>query len=219
MGGERSEVSATTTRVLLEAATWNGANIQRSALRLGLRSEASARFEKGLSPGQTLEALAVATNLLVELCGATVLPGTIDIGGPGPEPQPIKLRPAQVTRLLGTEISPGRCTEILTALGFTVTPDTSALEVAVPHFRANDVTREVDLIEEVARIDGLDRLPATLPPRNGATGRLTAAQQLRRRAEDALAARGLDEIVGWSFTDPSLLDRLRLPADARCGTS
>jgi phenylalanyl-tRNA synthetase beta chain len=214
MGGERSEVSATTTRVLLEAATWNGANIQRSALRLGLRSEASARFEKGLSPGQTLEALAVATNLLVELCGATVLPGTIDIGGPGPEPQPIKLRPAQVTRLLGTEISPGRCTEILTALGFTVTPDTSALEVAVPHFRANDVTREVDLIEEVARIDGLDRLPATLPPRNGATGRLTAAQQLRRRAEDALAARGLDEIVGWSFTDPSLLDRLRLPADA-----
>jgi phenylalanyl-tRNA synthetase beta chain len=214
MGGERSEVNPTTTRVLLEAATWNGVNIQRSALRLGLRSEASARFEKGLSPGQTLEALALATGLLIDLCGATVLPGTIDVGGPGPDREPIELSPAQVTRLLGSEISARRCSEILTSLEFTVTPSGDALEVSVPHFRANDVTREVDLIEEVARIDGLDRLPATLPPRNGATGRLTPAQQLRRRAEDALAARGLDEIVGWSFTDPALLDRLRLPADA-----
>jgi phenylalanyl-tRNA synthetase beta chain len=225
MGGERSEVSASTTRVLLEAATWNGANIQRSALRLGLRSEASARFEKGLSPGQTLEALALATGLLIDLCGATALPGTIDVGGPGPAPTPIVLRPERVNALLGTDIAAERCSEILRSLEFEVAPASerpdvhlsgagaNPLVVTVPHFRANDVTREVDLIEEVARIDGLDRLPATLPPRNGATGRLTPAQQLRRGAEDALASRGLSEIVGWSFTDPALLDRLRYPPD------
>jgi phenylalanyl-tRNA synthetase beta chain len=214
MGGARSEVSAQTTRVLLEAATWNGANIQRTALRLGLRSEASARFEKGLSPGQTLEALAVATSLLLEHAGARVLPGTIDVGGPGPEPAPITLRSAQISRLLGTEIPEVRCVEILTSLGFAVDGDADVLSVTPPHFRRGDVTREVDLIEEVARMDGLDRLPATLPPRNGAAGRLTPPQQLRRRAEDALAARGLSEIVGWSFTDPALPDRLRYEADS-----
>jgi phenylalanyl-tRNA synthetase beta chain len=80
----------------------------------------------------------------------------------------------------------------------------------VPHFRRGDVTREVDLIEEVARIDGLERLPATLPPRRGAAGRLSHAQKVQRRAQDALAGRGLSEIVGWSFAEPALLERLRI---------
>jgi phenylalanyl-tRNA synthetase beta chain len=213
MGGARSEVSDSTTRVLLEAANWDGANVQRSALRLGLRSEASGRFEKGLSPGQTSEAMAVATTLLIELCASKVLPGTIDVGGPGPDPDPIELRPEHVNALLGSDIAPARCREILEALEFEVTGDADALSVTPPHFRRRDVTREVDLTEEVARIDGLDRLPATLPPRNGAVGRLTHAQRLRRLAEDALASRGLSEIVGWSFADPALLDRLRLPSD------
>jgi phenylalanyl-tRNA synthetase beta chain len=213
MGGADSEVTPQTTRILLEAATWDGATVQRSALRLGLRSEASSRFEKGLSAGQTLEGLATATGMLIELCGARVLPGTIDVGGPGPEPEPINLRPEHVNRLLGSEIPAPRCVEILSSLGFDATDGADALSVIAPHFRRRDVTREVDLIEEVARIDGLDRLPATLPPRHGASGRLTAPQQLRRRAEDALAARGLEEIVGWSFADPALLDRLRLPPE------
>ena len=85
------------------------------------------------------------------------------------------------------------------------------LRVTVPALRRDDVTREIDLIEEVARIDGMDRLPATLPARRGAAGRLTHRQRVRRAAEDALAQRGLHEIAGWSFTDPSLADRLRLP--------
>ena len=211
MGGARSEVSETTTRVLLEAANWNGANIQRSALRLGLRSEASARFEKGLSPGQTSEAMAVATRLLLELAGARVLPGTVDVGGPEAAPAPIELRPEHVNALLGTSIPTGRCREILEALEFEVAGTDATLSVTPPHFRARDVTRAVDLIEEVARIDGLDRLPATLPPRNGAVGRLTHKQRLIRRLEDALAARGLSEIAGWSFTDPAVLERLRVP--------
>ena len=213
MGGARSEVGESTTRVLLEAANWNGANIQRSALRLGLRSEASARFEKGLSPGQTAEAMAVATKLLIELAGASVLPGTIDVGGPGLPPAAIELRPQHVNELLGSDIAPSRCRGILAALEFAGAGDDARRLVTPPHFRARDVTRPVDLIEEVARIDGLDRLPATLPPRNGATGRLTHAQGLTRRLEDALGARGLSEIAGWSFTDPAILDRLRLAAD------
>ena len=214
MGGASSEVSAQTTRILLEAATWDGATVQRSALRLGLRSEASARYEKGLSPNQTSDALSVATGLLIELCGARLVPGTIDVGGPAPDPAPIALRPAQVNALLGAEVAPARCREILEALEFAVRGDEETLQVTPPYFRARDVTRAVDLIEEVARIDGLDRLPATLPPRNGASGRLTSAQRLRRRAEDALAARGLSEIVGWSFADPGLLERLRYEADS-----
>src|SRR5690606_29016029 len=83
----------------------------------------------------------------------------------------------------------------------------------VPHFRRNDVTREADLIEEVARIDGLDRLPATLPPRRGAVGRLTPWQRLRRTVADTLAGAGLHEVVCWSWSAPDLADRLRLPDD------
>jgi phenylalanyl-tRNA synthetase beta chain len=201
--------------VLLESANWNGANIQRTAIRLGVRSEASSRFEKGLSVGSTLEAQALASALLIELCGARLLAGTVDVGGPGEDSPAIALRPARVSALLGAEVAPARCAEILTSLGFDVeaAPGADALSVGVPHYRRGDVTREVDLIEEVARIDGLGRLPATLPPRRGVSGRLSHAQQLRRRAEDALAARGASEIVGWSFADPAMLDRLRLAPD------
>jgi phenylalanyl-tRNA synthetase beta chain len=213
MGGARSEVGPRTTRVLLEAATWVGPNIHRSALRLGLRSEASGRFEKGLPPEATLEAQALATGLMVEMAGARALAGTIDIAEPLPVAPLIRLRPQRVRDLLGTDISLERCVEILELLGFGVERAFEELDVQVPHWRRNDVTREVDLIEEVARIDGVDRLPSTLPARRGAIGRLTHEQRARRRAEDALAACGLHEVVGWSFTDPGLLDRLRLPAD------
>jgi phenylalanyl-tRNA synthetase beta chain len=213
MGGARSEVGEDTTSVLLEVANWVGANIHRTSQRLGLRSEASGRFEKGLSPESALEAQAVATRLMIELCGARVEDGTIDICAEGvpAAPEHVHLRPARVRELLGSEIDASRCVEILESLGFGIERVYEELEVVVPHFRRGDVYREVDLIEEVARIDGLDRLPATLPRRNQAAGRLTHAQRVRRRAEDALAARGLDEIVGWSFADPGLLDRLRLP--------
>ncbi|HLW94643.1 MAG TPA: phenylalanine--tRNA ligase subunit beta [Solirubrobacteraceae bacterium] len=207
MGGSRSEVGEGSTRVLLEAANWDGATVQRTSVALGVRSEASARFEKGLSQLSPLEGQAVASALMIELCGARLVPGTVDVGGPGVGPAPIRLRPQRVAELLGTEIPAERCAEILGSLGFEVSDD---LVVGVPHWRTGDVTREVDLIEEVARIDGLERLPATLPPRQGVAGRLTHAQRLRRRAEDALAARGVSEIAGWTFAEPALLERLRL---------
>jgi len=210
MGGARSEVDPSTTRVLMESATWNGPSIHRTSQRLGLRSEASGRFEKQLQPEQALEAQAVATGLMIECCGARPLPGTIDIGGPGPEPSELRLRDARLEGLLGAPIPRERSQRILQALGFTTAEATDGLQVTVPSFRRADVTREADLIEEVARLDGLQRLPTTLPSRHGARGRLTGRQQLRRRAADAIAAQGLHEIVGWSFAGPELADRLRL---------
>ncbi|HEX3510820.1 MAG TPA: phenylalanine--tRNA ligase subunit beta [Solirubrobacteraceae bacterium] len=219
MGGARSEVEPGTTRVLMEVATWSGPNIHRTSWALGLRSEASGRFEKGLQPEQCMHAQAVAARLMVELCGATLLPGTIDVGGAAGERQVIRLRQERVGSLLGLQVPRERQAEILRALDFG-TKDagddgggSAGLDVSVPPLRRQDVTREVDLIEEVARIEGLEQLPATLPARRGAAGRLTHPQRVRRAAEDALAGRGLREIVGWSFTEPSLLDRLQLPAD------
>jgi phenylalanyl-tRNA synthetase beta chain len=213
MGGARSEVGDGTTRVLMEAANWDGANIHRTSLKLGLRSEASGRFEKQLQPEQAMEAQAVSTRLMVELCGARLVPGTIDVGGEGPPPKTIRLRDARITSLLGGEIPRARCAEILRALEFNTVEADDGLDVTVPAFRRGDVTREADLIEEVARLDGLEKLPATLPSRHGASGRLTARQLLRRRAADTLAAQGLHEIVGWSFAHPGLADRLRLAGD------
>jgi len=213
MGGARSEVAPDTKRVLLEVATWNGANIHRSSQLLGLRSEASSRFEKGLQPEQCMHAQAVATRLMIELCGATVAPGTIDIGSELPPPQVIRLREAHVRAILGVPVARERQAQILNALDFPTQSAEDGLDVAVPALRREDVTREIDLIEEVARIDGLERLPATLPARRGAAGRLTHTQRVRRAAEDAMVGRGLHEIVGWSFADSALLDLLRLPAD------
>jgi phenylalanyl-tRNA synthetase beta chain len=215
MGGARSEVSDTTTRVLMEAATWIGANIHRTSLALGLRSEASSRFEKQLQPEQAMEAQAMAAQLMIEVCGARVAPGTLDIGGPGPDPITLRLRDARVESLLGAPIPRGRSQRILEAIEFTTADAPDGLDVTVPAFRRADVTREADLIEEVARLDGLEKLPATLPATRhpvsaGSIGRLTARQRLRRRAADALAAQGLHEIVGWSFVSPELAGRLRL---------
>jgi phenylalanyl-tRNA synthetase beta chain len=155
----------------------------------------------------------VATALMIDVCGARVLPGTVDVGQLPPRGAPIRLRPQRVWDLLGADIPQERCVEILESLGFEVHRAYEELDVTPPHWRRGDVTREVDLIEEVARIAGIDRLPATLPPRNDAAGRLTHTQRVRRRAEDLLVGRGLHEIVGWSFTDPGLVDRLRVPDD------
>jgi phenylalanyl-tRNA synthetase beta chain len=210
MGGARSEVQPGTTRVLMEAANWKGPNIHRTSLRLGLRSEASGRFEKQLQPEQAMDGQALATQLMLELTGARLVPGTIDIGGPGPDPVTIRLRDARVTGLLGTELSRTRCAEILTALEFEVADAPDGLDVTVPVFRRADVTREADLIEEVARLGALETLPSTLPPRHGASGRLTSRQRLRRRAADALTGQGLHEVVGWSFTGSEAMERLRL---------
>ncbi len=213
MGGERSEVREETTRVLMEAATWNGPNIQRTSTRLALRSEASGRFEKQLQPEQAMDGQALAAILMTGLAGARLVGGTVDVGGPGPEPKMIRLHDERTERVLGTAIPRDEAAEILRRLEFTVAEASDGLDVAVPSFRRGDVTREIDLVEEVARLWGLDKLPYTLPSRRGATGVLAPEQRLRRRAEDALAGAGLSEVCGWVFAAPDLVDRLRIPAD------
>ncbi|MCW3011403.1 MAG: phenylalanine--tRNA ligase subunit beta [Solirubrobacterales bacterium] len=212
MGGERSEVEATTTRVLLEVATWDGPNINRTMAKFNLRSEAGARNEKGLAPEQALEAQAVATRLMLELTGAKLAPGTIDVGAATTETPTLRLRDARVTRLLGAPVERAESRRVLEALGFGVAETGEGLEVTVPSFRRNDVTREADVIEEVARLSALDTLPSTLPEnRTLAAARLTPYQRGRRRAEDALVGLGLSEVAGWSFTNVETLAKLRVP--------
>jgi phenylalanyl-tRNA synthetase beta chain len=216
MGGQISEVEDGTTRVLMEAATWVGPNILRSSKKLGLRTEASARFEKQLHPELGMAAQRLAARLMVELTGARLVPGTLDDYPRPAEPRVVRLRHERIARLLGKEIAREEVEQTLARLGFGLEPEgDAAWQVTVPIWRDSDVQREADLIEEVARVHGLDLLPATLPARRRATGGLTAHQRLRRRLEDALRDRGLTEIVAWSFTSPEKIGRVRVdPADA-----
>jgi phenylalanyl-tRNA synthetase beta chain len=206
MGGRLSEVSEQTNRVLLEVACWNGTNILRTSRLLGLRSEASARFEKQLHPEQAIAAQRLAARLMVELCGARLVPGTIDEYPRPAEPRVVALRAERMERLLGEHIEEETADGILERLGFSQTDD----GWLVPPWRDADVQREADLIEEVARVHGLDKLPTTLPAREQAIGRLSGSQPLRRRLEDLLRDRGLLEAISYSFTSPEALARLRL---------
>jgi phenylalanyl-tRNA synthetase beta chain len=206
MGGQVSEVSDATTRVLMEAATWVGPNIMRTSKALGLRSEASARFEKQLHPEQAIAAQRLAARLMVELCGARMVPGTVDVYPQPAQPRLAPLRHERISKLLGAEIEPGTVAGILERLGF----ERADGGWLVPPWRDSDVRREADLIEEVARIHGLDKLPTTLPARRSAVGRLTPSQRLRRRLEDLLRDRGLDECISYSFISPQAITRLRL---------
>jgi len=213
MGGQSSEVSEGTTRVLLEVANWNGTNILRSSRMLSLRSEASSRFEKQLHPELCMRAQRIASRLMVELCGAKLVPGTIDAVAEIPAPRQLTLRGERVEGLLGMTIAQADQVTYLERLGFGVEVSGEDLEVTVPPDRHGDVSREVDLIEEVGRVHGLDEhLPSTLPAVAGRVGGLSREQRLRRRAEDAMRDLGFDEVVGWSFTDPEEPGRLRIPA-------
>jgi phenylalanyl-tRNA synthetase beta chain len=207
MGGLVSEVADDTARVLMEAATWVGPNIMRTSKALGLRTEASARFEKQLHPEQAIAAQRLAARLMVELCGARMVPETVDAYPRPAKPRVVALRQERMERLLGERIDEPTVHGILERLGF---EEVDGRGWGVPPWRDSDVRREADLIEEVARIHGLDKLPTTLPARKGAVARLTESQRLRRRLEDLLRDRGLDECISYSFTSPPALERLRV---------
>jgi phenylalanyl-tRNA synthetase beta chain len=220
MGGEISEVSDTTTRVLMEAATWVGPNILQTSNKLQLRSEASARFEKQLHPELAMAAQRLTARLMIELCGARLVPGTIDVYPSPKPPQSVRLRPARIAKLIGVAVPDDAAVAILERLGFQIaggdadSPDADRAErhwiVDVPYWRQEDVYREGDLIEEVARVFGLDQVPTTLPARRAAIGRLTDEQKLVRRVEEELRDRGLYEVIAWSMTSPDMLAKLRL---------
>ena len=219
MGGARSEVGAGTTRVLLEAASWDGANVQRTARRARAAQRGLRALREGpLAPARRSRRRRSRPRCSSSSAARACCRGPIDVGGPGETPPPIALRPARVAELLGRRDRAARaaarsCCRSASA-SIRCRRRRRALRVAVPHFRRGDVTREVDLIEEVARIDGLDRLPATLPPRRGVVRAADATPSACAGAPRTRSpARGLSEIAGWSFADPALLDRLRLPAD------
>ncbi|HEY3207997.1 MAG TPA: phenylalanine--tRNA ligase subunit beta [Gaiellaceae bacterium] len=207
MGSEDSEVDESTTDVLLEAANFEPVSILRSSERLALRTDGSNRWEKGVDPYLAEHAALLATELLVELADARWT-GEIDVKGELPEPSQIRFRPERADALLGLEIPPDEQRKTLTQLGFEVS---DTFDVTVPSWRARDVTREVDLVEEVGRFR-LDGIPFTLPERRAMFGRLSEQQRLRRLVEDVLVGAGLSEAYTSSLVaeDPDP-EAIRLP--------
>lgn len=211
-GAESAEVSESTTTVLLEAATFDGPSVLNTALALGLRTESSARFEKGLSPRLPPRALAIASRLLVEVAGAAMVPGTLDTSVPVPDPQPVSMRHARVERVLGVAVPAEEAAGTLERLGCAVQADPDGLTAVVPFDRASDLTREIDLIEEVGRIHGLDEVPTALPRLVG-DGELTQAQLLERRLSVLLTDLGLTEAITHHQVPESDADALGLASD------
>jgi phenylalanyl-tRNA synthetase beta chain len=209
MGGADSEVSRETTQVIVEAAYFDPASIGDTSRRHGLRSEASARFERGMDPEVLPFAAARAADLMTEVAGGASI-GVTDVY-PAPITRPrITLRAQRTDALLGTHVDPDRQRQLLRSVCFAVDAGQDVLEVDVPSFRP-DVTREVDLIEEVARLQGLDKLPSTLPP--GRLGGFNEAQSADRVMRRTLSGLGLHEAWTSSFMSPRDLDALGFAQD------
>jgi phenylalanyl-tRNA synthetase beta chain len=204
MGGLDTEVREETTSVLLEAANFEPLGILRSSERHGLRTEGSGRWEKGVDPYLAPQAAALATELIVRLAGARWT-GHVDVKGGLPEPPVVRFRPERADELVGLGIPAQEQMRILDKLGF----DVSGESVTVPTWRARDVTREADLVEEVARFH-LPEVPFTLP--RGQAGKLTREQRLRRLVEEVLVGCGCSEAYTSSLVaeDP-VPDAIRLP--------
>ncbi len=199
MGGENTEVSESTTSVVLETANFEPITVLKSGERHHMRSEAQTRWEKGVDPEAAALAARYASQLLVELAGARFT-GETEVRGETPPPPRIAYRPGYADEALGLATPESDQRERLQRLGFTVDDD---WQVTVPSWRARDVRRDVDLVEEVARFR-LEDVPATLPRRQAMFGRLTHSQRLRRQVEDVLVGAGLYEAYTYSLqpSDP-----------------
>ena len=199
MGGATSEVSEDTKVVALEAAYWDAGATRRTAKALGMHTEASHRFERGADPEAPATATARLAHLLEKTGAGRVRPGLIETLGQRRAARTVSLRPARLDALLGTSVPHDRTLAILSGLGFAVSsaPDGS-LGAHVPSWRG-DVSREVDVIEEVARHHGLDKIPATIPPAR-LPGGLRAPQARERRVRDLLVAAGLTEAINFGLT-------------------
>ena len=208
MGGENSEIVSDTTDVVFESACFDGTCIRKGALALGMRTEASAKFEKGLDPMNTLPAVDRACEL-VELLGAgEVLDGTIDILNYVPQPRVLKLEPERINGLLGTDVAEDEMVAILKKLDFQVEGD----QVTVPSWRA-DVIGMADLAEEVARFHGYNNIPCTLMRGQTTLGGYGKEELLERQLGSMCRAMGYDEIITYSFISPTCYDKIRWAAD------
>jgi len=210
MGGESTEMSETTTRVLVEAAHWDAVSMFRTGRRHKITSEAGKRNERGADPTTCEAAADRVVELLTTYGGGTVDPGVTVVGSPPPMPV-VRIDADLPARVTGIEIDAATAVSSLEAVGCTVAESGGALEVTPPPWRP-DLTDPYDLVEEVARLVGYDKVPSVLPTPPSGRG-LTRAQQLRRRVGRALAGAGYVEVVSFPFVGDADLDRLRLPAD------
>jgi phenylalanyl-tRNA synthetase beta chain len=204
MGGANSEVSGTTRNVLLESAKFQGSSIRRTSRQLGLRSEASQRFEKEVNPQAVIPALNRAAALMARYAGGKVASGIAERKIREPEPRRIAISLERVNAFLGTSIAREEMEAILRKLQFPFETNGDTCTVDVP-LRRGDIARDVDLIEEIARLYGYDNIPAT--PVTGATtpGSLTKPQRIRRRIREVLTGSGLHEVINYAFTHPDYI--------------
>ena len=213
MGGYDSEITETTCDVLLESAYFNPSSVRATAKALGINTEASYRFERGADPGVVLAALDRAAQLIAELAGGTVCKDIVDVY-PGEKPlREIQIRPDRVNFVLGTEIAAAEMEQILSRLGFDVEASESAYQVTIPTFRS-DITREIDLIEEIARVYGYDNIPTTLPKGDIPVPAPDPKVEVRKRLKRFLLAAGMMEAVNYSFCDPNCFEKIRLVLDS-----
>ena len=211
MGGLNSEIVDDTVDVVFESANFDGTTIRRTALSFGMRTEASAKYEKGLDPMNTLPAVNRACEL-VELLGAgEVVDGVIDILNHVPQPTVLDLEPEKINDLLGTDVSGEEMASILRKLDFQVEGD----RITVPSWRG-DVLTMADLAEEVARFHGYNRIPVTLMRGTTTQGGYSPAQRLERRLGQTCRSAGYDEIITYSFISPTYYDKIGwAPEDPR----
>ncbi len=211
MGGENTEINDQTRVVLLESANFLATNIRKTSKQLGLRSDSSTRFEKGVDPNGVIYAVDRAAQLIHELAGGEVVKGICDVYPETVEPLIILLRPEKVNNLLDTNISAIEIKSYLEKLRFKVTENEDGFLVQVPTYRP-DISIEVDLIEEVARLHGYDKIPATLSYGTIQPGGLNAVQQFRNHIQNILA-RNLLEVINFSFINPASFDLIRLSGE------
>jgi len=202
MGGADSEVSAETAELLLESAWFAPATVRRTARRLDLHSEAAYRFERSIDIGGVAVALDRAAAMIAELAGGTVVPGMVDVYPGERDPDPIELRPRRASELLGCPVTVSQARRVMKALGARVDKaPAGTLSVTVPTYRT-DLEREIDLIEELARVIGYDEIPTELPSRPLMAGSLPERVRMEREIRESLQAAGMSEAVGLAFASP-----------------
>ncbi len=214
MGGASTEISDTTTEVLLEMAWWDPMSIARTARRLGLRSEASTRFERGSDPEVIDVAMRRFVQLLRESSPVRMAAGEIVSEGNLPAPATVTLRTSRVNAMLGVDLDRDAIAALLAPIGFRSRVVGDDLEVQVPSFRMVDTSTEIDVIEEVGRHFGFERIPKRVPRPTAQAGALSEVQQDRRRLRHALVGFGLTEVMPLPFLAPGDLARAGLDADA-----
>ncbi len=210
MGGDETEVKSHTTRLLIEVANFNKTNIRETSKKLGLRSEASNRYEKGVDPELAKMASDRVCELIEELGAGTVVNDIIDVYPVKAEPVSITVRTSRVNQMLGTAFTTEEIEKILSRLNMEMTQDGETLTIKAPTYRP-DITREIDFVEEVARLFGYDRIPTTLPAGNG-WGAKTNGQHLEDYSKTILLGSGLSEITTYSFVSPKSFDQVRIPS-------